>query len=78
MKNLLKVVLGILAVILVIVNIRSVISPIEFEEIRSKRDSAVIYRLIDIKNAQVEYYRANGRYSNDFDTLINFVKTNKV
>lgn len=78
MKTLLKVVLGVLAVILVIVNVRSVMSPIEFEEIRSMRDSAVIYRLIDIKNAQVEYFRAKGRYANDFDTLINFVKTNKV
>ncbi len=78
MKTLLKVVLGILAVILVVVNVRSVISPMEFEKIRSKRDSAVIYRLIDIKNAQVEYFRANGRYTNSFDTLINFVKTNKV
>ena len=78
MKNLFKVLLGVLAVILVVVNFRSVMSPIEFEEIRAKRDSAVIYRLIDIKNAQVEYYRANGRYTNSFDTLINFVKTQKM
>ncbi|MBR6649590.1 MAG: hypothetical protein IKL29_09480, partial [Bacteroidaceae bacterium] len=60
MKTVLKVVLGVLAVVLAIVNVRSVISPIQFEETRAKRDSAVIYRLIDIKNAQVEYYRANG------------------
>jgi hypothetical protein len=78
MKTLLKVLLGVLAVILVVVNFRSVMSPIKFEEIRAQRDSAVIYRLIDIKNAEVEYYRANGRYTNSFDTLINFVKTQKV
>lgn len=78
MKTLLKVLLGVLAVILVVVNVRSVISPIQFEEIRAQRDSAVIYRLIDIKDAEVEYYRANGRYTNDFDTLINFVKTKKI
>ena len=71
MKNLLKVVLGILAVILVVVNVRSVMSPIQFEEIRSQRDSAVIYKLIDIKTAEVEFYRANGKYTNDFDSLIN-------
>ena len=78
MKNLFKVLLGVLAVILVIVNFRSVMSPIKFEEIRAKRDSAVINRLIDIKNAEVEYYRANGKYTNSFETLINFVKTQKV
>ena len=78
MKNLFKVLLGVLAVILVIVNFRSVMSPIKFEEIRAKRDSAVINRLIDIKNAEVEYYRANGKYTNDFETLIDFVKTQKV
>ena len=78
MKNLFKVLLGVLAVVLVVVNFRSVMSPIEFEEIRAKRDSAVIYRLIDIKNAEVEYYRANGKYTSSFDTLIDFVKTQKV
>ena len=78
MKNLFKVLLGVLAVILLVVNFRSVMSPINFEEIRAKRDSAVINRLIDIKNAEVEYYRANGKYTNDFETLINFVKTQKL
>ncbi|MBO5921836.1 MAG: hypothetical protein J6Q48_05550 [Bacteroidaceae bacterium] len=78
MKILFKVLLGVLAAVLVIVNFRSVMSPIKFEEIRAKRDSAVIYRLIDIKNAEVEYYRANGKYTSSFDTLIDFVKTQKV
>ena len=78
MKILFKVLLGVLAVVLVIVNFRSVMSPIKFEEMRAKRDSAVIYRLIDIKNAEVEYYRANGKYTSSFDTLIDFVKTQKV
>lgn len=78
MKNLFKVLLIVIAVVLAVVNVRSVMSPIHFEEIRAKRDSAVIFRLIDIKNAQVEYYRANGRYASEFDSLINFVKTNKI
>lgn len=78
MKTLLKVLLAVLAVILAVVNVRSVMSPIQFEEIRAKRDSAVIFRLIDIKDAEVEYYRANGKYTSDFDSLINFVKTKKL
>lgn len=78
MKTLLKVILAVLAVVLAVVNVRSVMSPIQFEETRAKRDSAVIYRLIDIKDAEVEYFRANGRYTNNFDSLINFIKTKKI
>ncbi len=78
MKNLFKVLLLALVVVLAIVNVRSVMSPIKFEEMRAKRDSAVINRLIDIKNAEVEYYRANGKYTNSFETLIDFVKTQKI
>lgn len=78
MKNLLKVLLGIIAIVLLIVNVRSILSPIEFEEVREKRDSAVIARLIDIKNAQVEYKGQYGRYTNNFDTLISFLKNYKL
>jgi hypothetical protein len=78
MKNLLKVLLIAIVVVLAIVNVRSILSPIEFENVRAKRDSAVIARLIDIKNAQVEYKGQYGRYTNNFDTLINFLKNYKL
>lgn len=78
MKNLLKVLLGVIAIILILVNVRSIMSPIEFEAVRVHRDSAVIARLIDIKNAQVEYKGQYGRYTNSFDTLIGFLKNYKL
>ncbi|MBR3878267.1 MAG: hypothetical protein IKJ23_08815 [Bacteroidaceae bacterium] len=78
MKNLLKVLLGVIAIILIVVNVRSIMSPIEFEAVRVHRDSAVIARLIDIKNAQVEYKGQYGRYTNSFDTLIGFLKNYKL
>lgn len=78
MKNLLKVLLGVIAIILIVVNVRSIMSPIEFEAVRVHRDSAVIARLIDIKNAQVEYKGQYGRYANSFDTLIGFLKNYKL
>ncbi|MBR3917009.1 MAG: hypothetical protein IKJ49_07705 [Bacteroidaceae bacterium] len=78
MKNLLKVLLGVIAITLIVVNVRSILSPIEFEAVRVHRDSAVIARLIDIKNAQVEYKGQYGRYTNSFDTLIGFLKNYKL
>lgn len=58
---------------------RSIMDPIEFEEVRDAREKQIIARLIDIKNAQLEYRRANkGAYTDNFDTLIYFVKTAKM
>ena len=55
---------------------RSIMDPIEFEEVREERQKQIIARLIDIKNAQLEYRKANkGAYTDNFDTLIHFVKT---
>lgn len=78
MKNLLKVLLIAIVVVLAIINVRSILSPIEFEAVRVQRDSAVIARLIDIKNAEVEYKGQYGEYTNNFDTLINFLKNYKL
>lgn len=78
MKNLLKVLLIAIVVVLAIINVRSILSPIEFEAVRAQRDSAVIARLIDIKNAEVEYKGQYGEYTNNFDTLINFLKNYKL
>lgn len=54
---------------------RSIMDPIEFAEERSVREKAIIARLIDIKTAQIEYRNAHrGEYTDNFDTLIDFVK----
>ena len=70
--------MGVIAITLIVVNVRSILSPIEFEAVRVHRDSAVIARLVDIKNAQVEYKGQYGRYTNSFDTLIGFLKNYKL
>lgn len=57
----------------------SIMGPIEFEENQKLREKAVIARLIDIRKAQLEYRNLhNGQYTNNFDTLIDFVKTQKI
>lgn len=78
-KIALTVVLVGLAAAITFVDYSSVNRPIEFEEKAYARDTVVINRLIDIKDAEVAYRKEKGAYTNDFDTLINFVKNeNKI
>ena len=49
MKNVLKVVLLIAVAGLVFICYRSVMNPIEFQEVKEQREEVVIKRLVDIK-----------------------------
>mgnify|MGYP003397258986 CR=1 FL=1 len=75
MKNVLKVILLVVIAGLVYICFRSIMNPIEFKEVRENREEVVIKRLVDIKKAQEEYYSQNSKYAEDFETLIDFVKT---
>ena len=53
--------------------------PINFEKAKKEREQAVIARLIDIRKAQQEYRSLHhGMYTEHFDTLIDFVKNQKL
>ena len=79
MKTVFNVVLGLCALALVYVCYRSIMGPIEFDEEKKVREKAVIARLIDIRKAQQEYRNQhNQQYTSSFDTLIAFVKTQKL
>ena len=78
MKNVLKVVLLIAVAGLVFICYRSVMNPIEFQEVKEQREEVVIKRLVDIKKAQEEYYSQNNEYAPDFETLIEFVRTGRM
>lgn len=57
----------------------SVMGPINFDNEKKVRDKAVIARLINIRKAQVEYRtRHQGKYTDNFDSLINFVNNEKL
>lgn len=74
MKKVINVVLVICALGLVYMCYASIMGPIEFEAEKAKRDKAVIARLIEIRDAQVEYRKQFDQYAADLDTLIDFVK----
>ncbi len=67
-----------LAAVMTLVCFRSVTRPIDFEAKAKERDKVVIERLIDIKDAQVEYRKKKGQYTNSFDSLIHFLNNEKV
>ena len=77
MKTVLQIVLWIVCVLLGYMIYRSVTGPIEFDKIKKERFTEVIDRLKDIRNAQEAFKSVNGRYSNDFESLIKFVDTGR-
>jgi type II secretory pathway pseudopilin PulG len=54
---------------------KSVTGPIEFKKVKQERFSKVISVLKDIRNSQEAYKTVNGKFANDFNSLIAFVDT---
>ena len=79
MKTVLNIVLAAIAVFLLYICYESVMGPVRFEEEKNIRDKAVQARLLDIRKAQAEYSNTHERqYTDNFDTLIYFVKNQKL
>ncbi|MBE6287738.1 MAG: hypothetical protein E7099_06080 [Mediterranea massiliensis] len=79
MKTVFNVILALCALVLVYVCYDSIMKPINFEKQKDLRDKAVIARLIDIRKAQAEYRTLHDQqFTNNFDTLIDFVKNAKL
>ena len=79
MKTVFNIVLGLCIIALVYICYASIMGPIDFENAKKQRDAAVIARLIDIRKAQSEYRNLNNQqYTASFDTLIDFVKNQKL
>lgn len=79
MKTVINVILALCACALIYVCYASIMGPINFDKEKKARDEVVKYRLMDIRRAQQEYRILNKqRYTASFDTLIDFVKTQKL
>ena len=75
MKTIIQIVLWIACIGLGYMIYKSVTGPIEFNEVKVERFGKVIAKLKDIKNSQEAYKSANGKYANDFPSLITFIDT---
>jgi len=74
MKKGIQIVLAILIVVLGYLIWESIQSPIRFNKEKDMRYNATVARLMDIRTAQLAYKDAYGKFTGNFDTLINFVK----
>ena len=77
MKTILQIVLWIACIVLGYLIYRSVTGPIEFKKVKQERFSKVISVMKDIRNSQEAYKTVNGKFANDFNSLISFVDTGK-
>ncbi|MDF4204625.1 hypothetical protein PXD56_16765 [Maribacter sp. SA7] len=77
MKTIIQIVLWIGCIALGYFIYNSITGPIKFKEVKIERYSQVIAKLKDIKNSQEAYKTVNGKYANDFNSLIRFIDTGK-
>jgi type II secretory pathway pseudopilin PulG len=77
MKTIIQIVLWIACIALGYLIFRSVTGPIEFKKIKQQRFDKVISVMKDIRNSQEAYKTVNGKFANDFQSLIAFVDTGK-
>lgn len=73
MKTIIQIVLWIGCAILAYLIYQSVTGPIQFAQVKQERFAKVISNLKDIRNSQEAYKTVNGKYANDFKSLISFV-----
>ena len=79
MKTVFNIVLVLCAAALIYICYSSIMGPINFEKAKKDREQGVIALLIDIRKAQLEYRSLHhGMYTEHFDTLIDFVKNQKL
>ena len=77
-KPVINILLWVLIIFLGYITYMSVYKEIQFNELKEKRFSVVIDRLIDIRDSELAYKDVNGSYTDNFDKLIKFVETGKV
>lgn len=75
MKTVIQVVLIVAIIALAYLLWESINKPIRFNREKDRREQATIQRLKDIRSAQVAFRAEYNHFTGDFDTLINFLKT---
>ena len=58
--------------------VKSIQAPIKFNHEQKARETKVVERLIDIRNAEVHFKNINGTYTNNFDSLIAFCQNAEI
>ncbi|RLD62164.1 MAG: hypothetical protein DRJ05_01030 [Bacteroidetes bacterium] len=77
-NNLIKVALLIVIVVLAYFVVESILGPVRFNKEVATRNVEVIQNLRDIRTAEMAYKAMNGKYTADFDTLVDFLKFGEI
>ena len=73
-----NIVLFAIIVLLAVQVVKSIQAPIKFNTEQKSRETQVVERLIDIRNAEVHFKNVNGQYTANFDSLIAFCQTAEI
>ena len=74
MKTLIQIVLIVASLFITFLIYKSIQRPIEFKKAQEERYDVTIAKLKDIRKAELAYKDINGKFTGDWDSLINFVK----
>lgn len=74
-KPILVIVFALLSIFLGYLIFKSINAPIKFKQVRQERYASVIAKLKDIRDSQEAYKTVNGKYANDFNSLVKFIDT---
>lgn len=78
MKTVFRVLLTIAIFVMGYLCVMSILTPINFNKTKDFREKAIIQRLMDIRQAEIEFNKQYGHYTADADSLVNFVKNGQV
>ena len=74
-KIILNTVLALGVAFMAVICIKSVVTPIQFEEERAVRETEVIANLISLRTAEAQFRLDKGYFTADLDSLIDYLKT---
>ncbi len=78
MKNVLRISLGVVIIVLAYLIYDSIMTPLRFERDKNYRYGVIIEKLKDIREIEKMYKNANKKYCGSFDTLFAFARTAKI
>jgi len=78
MGNAVKIILMLVILGLAYLVFESIMRPVRFDNERDRRSMVVIESLKDLRTAEITFKQIHGRYTKNFDTLIDFLRNGKI
>lgn len=78
MKIVLRILLLVAIVVLAYMCVQSILTPINFEKQQKLRQTAIVERLVNIRDAQIGYKSVHGVYAGNFEELQKFLNEEKL